>query len=109
MLQELRHYIPADGRLEDLLSRFRAVTLPAFERHGIVVESFWLTADHPTEKTQIFYVLKWLSRDDREIKWTNFINDPEWIESKSKSESNGKIVEKINSTFLYEWIPSSKK
>jgi hypothetical protein len=40
------------------------------------------------------------SRDAATANWKNFQEDPEWKSVKEKSEANGKLVEKIDSTFL---------
>jgi NIPSNAP len=40
------------------------------------------------------------SREAATANWQAFQNDPEWKSVKSKSEENGKMVEKIDSTFL---------
>jgi hypothetical protein len=40
------------------------------------------------------------SREAAGANWRAFQDDPEWKSVKAKSEENGKLVEKIDSTFL---------
>ncbi len=45
---ELRIYYPHDGKLEDILSRFRNHTTGLFEKHGFTNVGYWVT--RPGEK-----------------------------------------------------------
>jgi hypothetical protein len=40
------------------------------------------------------------SREAAEVNWKAFRDDPEWQSVRDKSEANGKLVEKIESTFM---------
>ncbi len=40
------------------------------------------------------------SREAATANWNAFRDDPEWIAVRDKSEANGKLVERIDSTFL---------
>ena len=40
------------------------------------------------------------SREAATANWDAFRNDPEWQAARDKSEANGKLVEKVESTFL---------
>jgi hypothetical protein len=44
---ELRTYTSPDGRLGDLLARFRNDTLRVFEKHGMENVGYWVPADAP--------------------------------------------------------------
>ncbi len=68
---ELRVYHAAPGKLGELLARFRDHTVK----------------QHP-------------SREEATANWKSFQDDAEWKSVKEKSELNGKLTEKIDSTFM---------
>lgn len=97
---ELRVYHTYDGKLDDLLTRFREHTTKLFEKHGIKNVAYWTPTDDPLKGKTLFYVLAHQSREAATANWKAFVDDPEWLSVKEKSEANGKLVEKIESTFL---------
>jgi hypothetical protein len=97
---ELRVYHTADGRLPALLARFRNHTVSLFTRHGIVSVAYWVPLDDPLKGGTLFYILRYPSREEAAKPWKAFQDDPEWIAAKAASEASGKIVERIESTFL---------
>ena len=100
---ELRVYTTYEGKLDDLLKRFREHTTKLFERHGMKNVAYWTPTDesgpYPKGKTLI-YILKHPSREAAAANWKAFGEDPEWKKVAAKSEENGKIVEKVESTFM---------
>jgi hypothetical protein len=52
------------------------------------------------KSSTFFYILEHPNRDAASENWKAFQDDPEWKAVKAKSEENGKLVEKIDSTFL---------
>jgi hypothetical protein len=97
---ELRIYHAAEGKLDDLLRRFREHTTKLFERHGIKNVAYWTPLDEPLKGRTLVYLLAHPSRDAATANWKAFHEDPEWVSVKDKSEVNGKLVEKVDSTFL---------
>jgi NIPSNAP len=97
---ELRIYHVAPGKLDDLVSRFRDHTMKLFANHGITSVAYWTALDEPTKSNTFFYILEHPSREAAAANWKAFQDDPEWKSVKAKSEENGKLVEKIDSTFL---------
>lgn len=97
---ELRVYHTYDGKLDDLLRRFREHTMQLFEKHGIHNVAYWTPSDDPLKGRTLFYILAHPSRDAATANWKAFRDDPEWQEVQKKSEANGKLVEKVDSTFL---------
>ncbi len=97
---ELRVYHTADGRLPALLARFRDHTVGLFTKHGITSVAYWTPVDEPLKGRTLFYILKYPSREEAVKRWKAFQDDPEWVKVKSESEASGKIVEKVDSTFL---------
>ena len=100
---ELRVYTTYEGKLGDLLKRFREHTTAIFERHGMKNIAYWTPMDesgpNPKSKTLI-YILKHPSREAAAANWKAFQDDPEWQQVRAKSEENGKIVEKVEATFM---------
>jgi hypothetical protein len=97
---ELRVYTTYEGKLDDLLKRFRDHTMKLFERHGIKNLAYWTPTDAPLAGKTLTYMLKHPTRDAATANWKAFQEDPEWVQVRTKSEENGKIVEKVESTFL---------
>ncbi len=97
---ELRVYYAAPGKLNDLLTRFREHTLKLFVKHGMKSVAYWLPMEEPQKSSTLFYVLEHPSREAAAANWKAFGDDPEWKSVREKSEANGKLVEKVDSTFL---------
>lgn len=97
---ELRIYHAAEGKLDALLARFRDHTMRIFEKHGMKNLAYWLPTDDPLKGHTLVYMLVHPSREAADANWKSFREDPEWVAVKDKSEANGKLVEKVDSTFL---------
>ena len=97
---ELRVYHTYEGKLEDLLRRFRDHTMKLFEKHGIKNVAYWLPVDEPLKGKTLIYILEHPSREAATANWKAFQDDPEWQSVRNKSEENGKLVEKVDSTFM---------
>jgi hypothetical protein len=97
---ELRVYHTLEGKLPDLLKRFREHTTKLFERHGMKNVAYWVPMDEPAKSNMLIYILAHASRDAAAASWKAFQADPEWIDVRTKSEEPGKIVDKVESTFM---------
>jgi hypothetical protein len=99
MIYELRvlHCVP--GRLPALLKRFETNTLPLFEKHGIKQLGFW-TVEIGDSNNDLFLILQWESLAERERKFGAFLEDPEWLEARRKSEEDGPIDASITNAIL---------
>jgi hypothetical protein len=97
---ELRVYHTYEGKLDDLLTRFREHTMGLFEKHGMKNIAYWTPTDDPLKGKTLFYVIAHSSREAAAANWKAFGDDPEWQSVRDKSEINGKLVEKVDSTFL---------
>ena len=105
---ELRIYHAAPGKLTELEARFRDHTISIFEHHGIKSVAYWTPQDEPEKSNTLIYILLHPSREAAAANWKSFQDDPEWKSVKEKSEANGKLVEKIDSTYMVmtEFSPS---
>jgi len=97
---ELRLYHAASGKLSELLARFRDHTVKLFERHGIKSVAYWTPVDEPEKSNTLIYILQHPSREAAAANWKAFQDDPEWKRVKEKSEANGKLVDKVDSTYM---------
>ena len=97
---ELRIYHAAQGKLADLLARFRDHTVKLFDQHGIKSVAYWLPLDEPDKSNTLIYILHHPSREAAAANWKSFQDDPAWKSVKDKSEANGKLVDKIDSTYM---------
>src|SRR5262245_5388118 len=98
---ELRTYVAAPGKLEELHARFRNHTMKLFKKHGMEVVAFW----GPTDKEKgsentLVYVMAFPSREARDKAWKEFGADPEWQKARAESEKNGKLTEKVEYVIL---------
>jgi hypothetical protein len=97
---ELRVYHAPPGKLPELLTRFREHTVKIFDRHGMKSVAYWTPVDEPGKSDTLIYVLRHPSREAAAANWKSFQDDPEWKSVRDKSEANGKIVDKVDSTFI---------
>lgn len=97
---ELRVYHAAAGKLGELETRFREHTIKIFDRHGMKSVAYWTPLDEPDKNNTLIYILQHPSREAAAANWKSFQDDPEWNSVKEKSEANGKLVEKVDSTFM---------
>jgi NIPSNAP len=100
VVYELRIYHAYEGKLNDLLARFRDHTIEIFTRHGIKSIAFWVPTDEPLKGRTLVYILEHPSRAAATENWKSFQADPEWVKVKGESEANGKLAEKIDSTYM---------
>ena len=97
---ELRVYHVYEGKLDDILRRFREHTMKLFEKHGMKNVAYWVPLDDPLKGKTLIYILEHPSREAATANWQAFRDDPEWQSVRDKSEANGKLVEKIDSTYM---------
>jgi hypothetical protein len=97
---ELRIYQAASGKMDNLVARFRDHTDKLFAKHGIKSVAYWTALDEPAKSNTFFYILEHPSREAAAANWKAFQDDPEWKAVKAKSEENGKLVDKVDSTYL---------
>ena len=97
---ELREYHAFEGKLDGLLARFRDHTIAIFKRHGMESVGYWTPTDDPLRGKTLVYMLRHPSREAATANWASFHDDPEWKQVSAASEVNGKLVERVESTFL---------
>jgi NIPSNAP protein len=100
LVYELRVYHCYEGKLPDLLKRFREHTTTIFEKHGMKNVAYWTPMDEPQKSNTLIYILAHPSREAAAANWKAFSADPEWQSVQKASEANGKIVEQVDSTYM---------
>jgi hypothetical protein len=97
---ELRVYHTLPGRLPALQARFRDHTISIFNRHHMPSIGYWTPEDAPLKDNELIYIISHQSREAATKNWEEFRNDPEWQKVSKASEADGKIVEKVDTTFM---------
>ena len=97
-LFEMRTYFATPGKLDAMNARFRDHTARLFEKHGMTNIGYWMPIENPEGK--LIYVLAYPNRGARDASWKAFGSDPDWKKAQSESEKEGKLVAKMEQTFL---------
>jgi hypothetical protein len=95
---EMRTYTVHEGKMPDLIQRFQNHTRTLFAKHGIESVAYFLSEEQPEK--QLTFILGYPSAAERDIRWGNFANDPEWKAVAKASEANGPIVQKVDQVFM---------
>ena len=97
---ELRTYTAHEGKISNVVGRFRDHTMRIFAKNGITSVGYFTPEDAPMSGNTLVYILAHPSREAAKKNWDAFRNDPEWQKVKAETEANGPIVEKIVSVYL---------
>ena len=100
MVFELRTYTAAEGKIDNLLARFRDHTLGIFEKHNMTNVGYWTPQDEPLSENTLIYMLAHPSREAARESWGNFGSDPEWQRVSRESQLDGRILANVESVFL---------
>lgn len=97
---ELRTYTAPEGKLDDLLTRFRDHTVRIFDRHGMSSVGYWLPQDTTLRSNTLVYLLVHPSRTAADQAWRDFAADPEWQRVSEESQRDGRIVTQVVRQYL---------
>jgi hypothetical protein len=97
---ELRMYHTFPNRLTPLVTRFRNGEVKVFEKNHMNFLGAWVPQDAPNHENLFIYLLAHQNREAAKKNWADFGADPEWKTIQKTSEADGKIVEKVESTFM---------
>jgi len=97
---ELRMYHTFPNRLTPLVTRFRNGEVKVFEKNHMNFMGAWVPQDAPNHENLFIYLLAHQNREAAKKNWADFGDDPEWKTIQKTSEADGKIVEKVESTFM---------
>ncbi len=97
---ELRMYHVNEGKMDALIARFGDHTDAIFRRHNMRSIGFWRPEDPPYSQNLFVYILEHPSREEARKNWVAFQADPEWKKVKADSETQGPLVDDIDSYFM---------
>ena len=97
---ELREYHANEGKLDACSRAFATIRSPSSSGMALESVAYWTPTDDPLKGKTLFYILKHPSREAATANWAAFHDDPEWKSVSAASEVNGKLVDKVESTFL---------
>jgi len=97
-LFEMRVYYAADGKLDALNARFRDHTLKLFAKHGMTSLGYFVPVKNTENK--LVYFLAYADRAARDASWKAFQADPDWKSAQQASETNGRLITKVEVAFL---------
>lgn len=100
MIYELRKYTCMPNRRPDVVERTAKDVLPLWERHGIEQVGAWNVSVGNWSNNAFIYLLRWESLADREVKWKEFMSDPDWVHARARTEANGALVESVQNQLL---------
>jgi hypothetical protein len=89
MIYEFKTYQAHDGKIDQLIARFKEKTMPVFARLGIEVVNCW-TSD--AEPGAFSYLVRFDSDAARQSAWAAFAADSEWKAAKGASETAGALL-----------------
>jgi hypothetical protein len=99
MIYELRLYSVTQGRMADVLSRFKDHLPPLFTRHGVNCVGAWTTlagAGGP----RFIYLMAYRDYAHREAVWASFYADAEWTRVRTQTNAGHEMVERHDLLFL---------
>ncbi len=99
-IYELRTYTAADGKLDNVVARFRDNTIRIFNRHHMKSVGYWLPTGGDKAGKTLIYILEHANEEDALKNWAEFNADPEWQKVKAESEKDGKIVTNAERVFM---------
>lgn len=97
---ELRTYTAPEGKLDDLLARFRDHTIRIFNNHNMTSVGYWLPQDSTLRGNTLVYLLAHPSRAAADQAWRDFAADPEWQRVSEESQRDGRIVTQVVRQYL---------
>lgn len=89
MIEELRAYVPHEGKAEALRTRFLDKVRPIFARLGIELVA---TYSNPAEPEETWYLTRFADMTTRDALWDRFKTDEEWLAIKAASETDGPLL-----------------
>jgi hypothetical protein len=99
-IYRLRTYTASDGKLDELLTRFRGGEIDLFHKHGMESVGYWVPRDEPLSETTLVYIVRHDSREAANASWIGFGGDPEWHAMRDESEANGSLTSNVQRQFL---------
>ncbi|MGB3413446.1 MAG: NIPSNAP family protein [Microbacteriaceae bacterium] len=87
---ELRTYQAFEGRMDEVLTRFRDHTVFILPDYGMQAIGYWVSKEDPN---RLVYIVR--HEGDADENWAGFRADPRWIKARDESHVNGVLTESI--------------
>ena len=97
---EMRIYTAAEGKLPELMARFRNHTNYLFVKHGMDLIGYWTPTEGDEADNTLVYILAHDSREAAKKSWAAFGADPEWKKAAAASREDGRLVAKVENQWL---------
>jgi hypothetical protein len=97
-LYEMRTYTAAPGKLAALNARFKEITIPLFEKHGMTNVGYFVPADNKENK--LIYFLAHKDAAAKDASWKGFMGDDDMKKKFAETEKNGRLAVKVDRVFL---------
>lgn len=98
---EYRVYTVHPGMMPNLLARFRDHTCRIFKRLGAENIGYWVELEPANgEEPKLHYIIAHPSMEASKKFWGAFSQDAEWKAVAASSTADGKIVQKVEKTFM---------
>jgi hypothetical protein len=97
---ELRVYHTVPGKSQALQAEFRDKVTHLFAKHDLQAVGYWAPVDAPASDNTFIYILAHPSREDAKKHWAAFQADPAFQEIIKSQQGDGKLVEKIDFTYM---------
>ncbi len=97
---EMRIYTAAEGKLPDLMARFRNHTNYLFVKHGMYLIGYWTPTEGDGKGNTLVYILAHDSREAAKKSWAAFGSDPAWKAAAAESRKDGRLVAGIENQWL---------
>lgn len=95
MIYEVREYVPAPGRLGDVIDLFKTEVVPLFRKHEMELVHVGFTTFGNNCFNELIYTMRFSDLAELEGKWAAFIQDPEWNAAFSEMEKAGPLYQAI--------------
>jgi hypothetical protein len=96
---EMRVYYAAPGKLDALHARFKNHTMELFDKHGLTNVAYFVPIGE-NKDNKLVYFISAPSKEARDKSFKAFAADPAWKKVVAESEKDGRLVSKVESTFL---------
>ncbi|MEV5302577.1 MULTISPECIES: NIPSNAP family protein [Amycolatopsis methanolica group] len=95
VIYEVREYLPAAGRFQDVVDLFTSVVVPLFRKHGMEMTQVGCTTIGDNSFNELVYTMRFADLAELERKWGTFLADPDWASALASREENGPLYQAI--------------
>jgi hypothetical protein len=100
MIDEVREYVAAPGKLPALIERFNKHAFRLFAKHGMEVVQIGMTSVGDNSFNEIVYTLRFENLAELDAKWTALLADQEAISIFTETEVDGPLIQSIRRRLL---------